>query len=134
MESKSFVFEKPSGRCVETLHRLQQVEGSADTIFVLLVHCLFDDFASRARLQRTPQVPIEAHLEETVRVLDRARLGNHNKNSLLGEKKEIDDIEGDTCSDVEEDDVGIDLANSRKQARLLEVFQIGRGKGGRGRR
>ena len=83
------LLEIASRGTVATSHGVEKINGRADAVMILLVHRLLNDFARRTRLQSAPHMTVETHFEEAVGVLDRARLGDHNKEALLCNEKEI---------------------------------------------
>ena len=89
----SLLLEITSRGTVATLYGVEEINGRPDAGSILLVHRFLNDFSRRARLQSAPKMTIEAHFEEAVGVLDRARLGDHHQEALFRDEKEIYDVE-----------------------------------------
>ena len=121
------LLEIASRGTVATSHGVEKINGRADAVTILLVHRLLYDFARRARLQSAPHMTVETHFEEAVGVLDRARLGDHNKEALLRNEKEINDVERDPGTDVEQDEIGVHGSDTGQESDFLSIFQIRRG-------
>ena len=126
---------KRSGLCLESLarrlilllHHVEEIERRTNPLAILLVHRFLDDGAHSVAFHRRPQVAIETHLEKAISILDRARLGNDDQKSRIGQKEEIDDVEREAGADVQEDVVGVDTSNLVQKTRLLKILEIGRG-------